>query len=121
MTAHSNHSSSMSRRSFIGLAGIAALSALTLAGCESSTTRSAAASGSAPSSSAAAAQTSSAGSNSLVLVFSRANENYGVGYVETGNTMVVAQMIAQKTGADLFQIERVDAYPADYNGCLDVA
>ena len=37
---------------------------------------------------------------SLVVVFSRADENYSVGYVEKGNTMVLAEMIANKTGAD---------------------
>lgn len=55
------------------------------------------------------------GSRSLVLVFSRAGENYGVGDVEIGNTMVIAQMIAESAGADLFEIEPVNAYSHSYD------
>lgn len=58
---------------------------------------------------------------SLVLVFSRAGENYGVGTVKVGNTMVLAQIIAQKTGADLFEIERAESYPEAYDACCDEA
>ena len=58
---------------------------------------------------------------SLVLIFSRAGENYGVGKVEVGNTMVLAQMIAEKTGADLFELERAIAYPTGYDACCDEA
>ncbi len=57
----------------------------------------------------------------LVAFFSRAGENYGVGKVKTGNTQVVAQMIADMTGADLFHIEPVSEYPADYTECTEVA
>ena len=57
----------------------------------------------------------------LVVVFSRADENYGVGYVEVGNTMKVAQIIAQKTGAELFEVAPAKKYPADYDTCIDVA
>ena len=56
-----------------------------------------------------------------MLVFSRAGENYGVGTVEVGNTMVLAQMIAEKTGADLFEIERAEPYPEAYDACCDEA
>ena len=34
----------------------------------------------------------------LVAYFSRADENYGVGYITKGNTRIVAEMIAAKTG-----------------------
>lgn len=51
---------------------------------------------------------------SLVAFFSRADENYAVGYIEKGNTHIVAEMIAAETGADLFHIETVKPYPADY-------
>ncbi|MBQ7153994.1 MAG: NAD(P)H-dependent oxidoreductase [Synergistaceae bacterium] len=57
----------------------------------------------------------------LVVIFSRADENYGVGYVEVGNTMKLAQMIAQKTGAELFEVAPAKKYPADYDTCIDVA
>ena len=73
---------------------------------------------------AAASQEASAaaeGASSLVLVFSRAGENYGVGTVEVGNTMVLAQMIAEKTGSDLFELERATPYPDAYDACCDEA
>ena len=63
----------------------------------------------------------SAHATSLVLIFSRAGENYSVGTVEVGNTMVLAKMIAEKTGADLFELERVTAYPTGYDACCDEA
>ena len=37
----------------------------------------------------------------LVLVFSRAGENYNVGTVETGNTMVIAQNDREEAKADV--------------------
>ena len=37
-------------------------------------------------------------SDTLVLFFSRADENYGVGYITEGNTAVLAKMIAEETG-----------------------
>lgn len=58
---------------------------------------------------------------SLVAFFSRADENYAVGYIEKGNTHIVAEMIAAETGADLFRIETERSYPADYNECIEVA
>lgn len=59
--------------------------------------------------------------NALVLIYSRADENYNVGYIETGNTMVLAQFIQQKTGADLFELKPATPYPADYQACIDQA
>ena len=38
----------------------------------------------------------------LVAYFSRAGENYGVGVVEKVNTEIVAEMIAEQTGGDLY-------------------
>ena len=58
---------------------------------------------------------------SLVIIFSRADENYGVGYITVGNTMKLAQMIAAKTGAELFEVAPAKKYPADYDTCIDVA
>ena len=57
----------------------------------------------------------------LVAVFSRADENYSVGVVEVGNTMKLAQLIAQKTGAELFEVAPAKKYPANYDECTDVA
>ena len=57
----------------------------------------------------------------LVAYFSRAGENYHVGYIRKGNTEIVAEMIAQKTGGDLFHIESVSGYPAGYEDAKTVA
>ena len=50
----------------------------------------------------------------LVAYFSRAGENYSVGVVSKGNTAIVAELIAEQTGADLFEIVPVIPYPFDY-------
>lgn len=66
--------------------------------------------------------TESAGkTGALVLVFSRAGENYNVGVVGRGNTAVIADLLAEQTGADLFELEPAVAYPEDYDECCDVA
>lgn len=62
------------------------------------------------------------GSDILVIYFSRTGEQYGVGVIEKGNTSIVADMIAEQTGADLFEILPVDDhYPMTYNELTDVA
>ena len=58
---------------------------------------------------------------SIVIVYSRADENYGVGNITVGNTMKLAQIIAEKTGAELFEVKPEKEYPADYDSCIDVA
>ena len=65
--------------------------------------------------------TCAADAKTLVVIFSRADENYSVGYVEKGNTMILAEMIADKTGAELFEVKPEKKYPADYDTCIDVA
>ena len=57
----------------------------------------------------------------LIAYFSRADENYAVGYIEKGNTAIIAEMIADETGGDLFHIERATSYSADYDECTDEA
>ena len=57
----------------------------------------------------------------LVVVFSHAGENYSVGVIEEGNTMKMAHIIAEQTGADLFELVPVVPYPTSYDECLDVA
>lgn len=57
----------------------------------------------------------------LIAFFSRADENYGVGVVEKGNTHIIAEMIAEETGGELFHIERDTPYPAEYDACTDEA
>lgn len=58
----------------------------------------------------------------LVVFFSHTGENYNVGYVEKGNTHIVADMIADATGADRFEIVPEKGYPKDsYNECIEIA
>ena len=68
-------------------------------------------------------QTTPAKSNSKILVayFSRAGENYQVGVIEKGNTRIVAEMIAETTGADMFEIKTVKPYPESYQECTELA
>lgn len=64
----------------------------------------------------------STGSKTLVLYFSRTGEQYTVGVIEKGNTAVVAEMIAEKTGADIFEILPADDhYPMTYKELTDAA
>lgn len=57
----------------------------------------------------------------LVAVFSLPGEQYEVGVIEEGNTAIIADMIAEQTGADLFRIEKVTPYPETYDGLLEVS
>ncbi len=62
------------------------------------------------------------GTDILVVYFSRTGEQYGVGVIDEGNTAIVAQMIAEQTGADTFEILPVnDHYPMTYSELTDVA
>lgn len=57
----------------------------------------------------------------LVAFFSHTGENYNVGYIEKGNTHIVAELIAAETGGELFEIKTVKPYPKEYRRCVDVA
>lgn len=57
----------------------------------------------------------------LIAYFSRADENYAVGVIEKGNTQIVAEIIAEETGGELFHIQTAIPYPANYDECTDVA
>ena len=68
--------------------------------------------------------TSSARSDQRVLVvyFSRADENTGgVGYIEKGNTKILAEMIAERTHGDIFEIKTVKPYPKEYRPATEAA
>lgn len=58
---------------------------------------------------------------SIVIYFSRADENYSVGYIEKGNTEVIAEYISELTGADMFKVERKIPYAKDYQTCIEEA
>ena len=62
-----------------------------------------------------------ADSKILVAVFSRADENYSVGNITKGNTMVLAEMIAERTGGELFEIKPAKPYPKDYKTTTEIA
>ena len=57
----------------------------------------------------------------LVVYFSRTGEQYTVGVIDEGNTAIVAKMISEKTGADLFEILPETDYPYTYAELTDVA
>ncbi len=60
----------------------------------------------------------------LVAFYSRKGKNYAAGGIvdlAVGNTEVVAGKIRSLTGGDLFRIETVNPYPADYLEATEVA
>ena len=67
----------------------------------------------------------------LIAFVSRAGENYNVGvtdpdsasaayagYIEKGNTQIVAETLAELTGGDLYHITTAEPYPEDYASML---
>ena len=58
---------------------------------------------------------------SLIIYFSRADENYSVGYVEKGNTEIVAEYVQEFTNADMFKAEPLVPYAKDYQTCIKEA
>ena len=54
----------------------------------------------------------------LIIYFSRAEENYAVGYIEKGNTEYVAEFVQELTGADMFKVEPAVPYAKDYRTCI---
>ena len=59
--------------------------------------------------------------NILVAYFSRTGEEYNVGNITKGNTHIIAEIIARKTGGTLFEIKPVKSYPVNYKECTKVA
>ena len=57
----------------------------------------------------------------LIAYFSRADENYGVGYIQKGNTEILAEFLAEFSGGKLFKIETTKPYAKDYQGAIDYA
>ena len=58
---------------------------------------------------------------SLIIYYSRADENYSVGYVEKGNTEYVAEYVKEFTNADMFKVEPLVPYAKDYQTCIKEA
>ena len=60
----------------------------------------------------------------LIAYYSRKGQNYVNGSIRNlkkGNTQVFAEKIQSLTGADIFRLETVKDYPADYMECTQVA
>ena len=57
----------------------------------------------------------------LIIYFSRADENYAVGYIEKGNTEYVAEFVQELTSADMFKVEPAVPYAKDYRTCIKEA
>lgn len=60
----------------------------------------------------------------LIAYYSRKGNNYLNGrivYLEVGNTEVVAKIIQEQTGGDLFEINTIKTYPEDYTETTNVA
>ena len=57
----------------------------------------------------------------LIIYFSRADENYTVGYIDKGNTEIVAEYVRELTGADMFKVEPSVPYAKDYKTCIEEA
>jgi flavodoxin len=60
-------------------------------------------------------------SKSLIIYFSRADENYAVGYIDKGNTEIAAEYVRDLTGADMFKVEPKVPYAKDYKTCIEEA
>ena len=58
---------------------------------------------------------------SLIIYFSRADENYSVGYIEKGNTEIVAEYLKELVGADMYKAEPLIPYAKDYKTCIEEA
>ncbi len=66
----------------------------------------------------------SASAQTLVVYYSRTGQNYtsdGIVNLKKGNTEVVAEQIQKLTRADIFRIETVKEYSADYMTCTQEA
>lgn len=58
----------------------------------------------------------------LVMYFSRTGEQYNVGVIDKGNTAIVAEMIAEFTEADVYEILPADDhYPDTYDELTETA
>ena len=61
---------------------------------------------------------------SLIIYFSRADENYFGGemkYINKGNTEVVAEYIRDIIKADIFKVEPLNSYASNYMKCIEEA
>ncbi|NCB93921.1 MAG: flavodoxin [Clostridia bacterium] len=60
----------------------------------------------------------------IIIYYSRKGQNYwngGIKNIAKGNTEIVAEFIQTAVGGDLFEVETVKEYDADYYKCIDEA
>ena len=60
----------------------------------------------------------------LIIYYSRKGENYWNGSIRNltkGNTEIVAEFIQKAVGGDLFEVDTVKPYSADYTTCTEEA
>lgn len=60
----------------------------------------------------------------LIVYYSRKGQNYWAGSIRDlpkGNTEIVAEMIQAAVGGDLFEVDTVNPYSADYTTCTQEA
>lgn len=60
----------------------------------------------------------------LIIYYSRKGENYWNGSIKNlhkGNTEIVAEFIQKAVGGDMFEVDTVKTYAADYYACIDDA
>lgn len=60
----------------------------------------------------------------LIVYYSRKGENYWNGSIKNlskGNTEIIAEMIRDMTGGDIFEIDTVKPYAKNYYDCIDEA
>ena len=63
-------------------------------------------------------------SKNLIIYYSRKGENYWNGSIKSipkGNTEIVAEFIQKAVGGELFEVETVKEYAADYYECIEDA
>ena len=61
------------------------------------------------------------GGKVLVVYFSHAGDNYSVGNIKVGNTKKIADLIAEKTGADEFEVVAEKSYDMAYTPLTELA
>lgn len=60
----------------------------------------------------------------LIAYYSRPYQNYSLGNIinlKRGNTLRLAELIAKRTGGELFEIKQLHPYSRCYNECIDQA
>lgn len=113
----------ISRRSFVGLAGAMATgTVLALAGCGGASRASS------NSSSSASPAASSQGAAVASDVASTASASPGAGgksiivlWSWSGNTLAMAERVSDLSGAEIYRIEAAEPYPENYDACADRA